>query len=170
MSFCYRLKVFQIPPHRQYFFVSGHCRATLQTPIDRQKIETLIKFAYTILYVKDVEKSIDFYEKAFGFSRKFVTPENDYGELLVGETTLSFCSLTLANSNFKDGFIESSLTNKPFGTEIGFTTDNVEETVKTAVNAGATILEKPKTKPWGQVVAYVRDIDGFLIEICTPMG
>ena len=130
----------------------------------------MIKFAYTILYVKDVEKSIDFYEKAFGFLRKFVTPENDYGELLVGETTLSFCSLTLANSNFKDGFIESSLTSKPFGIEIGFTTDNVEDTVKSAVNAGGTILEQPKTKPWGQVVAYVRDIDGFLIEICTPMG
>lgn len=129
----------------------------------------MIKFAYTILYVKDVEKSIDFYEKAFGFLRKFVTPENDYGELLVGETTLSFCILSLANSNFKDGFIESSLTNKPFGIEIGFTTDNVEETVKTAVKAGGTILEQPKTKPWGQVVAYVRDIDGFLIEICTPM-
>jgi catechol 2,3-dioxygenase-like lactoylglutathione lyase family enzyme len=130
----------------------------------------MIKFAYTILYVKDVEKSIDFYEKAFGFSRKFVTPENDYAELLVGETTLSFCSLNLANSNFKEGFIESSLTNKPFGIEIGFTTDNVEETVKTAVNAGGTILEQPKTKPWGQVVAYVRDIDGFLIEICTPIS
>lgn len=117
MSFCYRLKVFQIPPHRQYFFVSGHCRATLQTPIDRQKIETLIKFAYTILYVKDVEKSIDFYEKAFGFSRKFVTPENDYGELLVGETTLSFCSLTLANSNFKDGFIERILSTIEFSAQ-----------------------------------------------------
>jgi uncharacterized glyoxalase superfamily protein PhnB len=129
----------------------------------------MIKFAYTILYVKNVEKSIDFYEKAFGFSRKFVTPENDYGELLVGETTLSFCSLTLANSNLKDGFTESRLTNKPFGIEIGFTTDNVDETVKTAINAGGTILEQPKTKPWGQVVAYVRDIDGFLIEICTPI-
>lgn len=130
----------------------------------------MTKFAYTILYVKDVEKTINFYEKAFGFERKFVTPENDYGELLVGETTLSFASVTLASSNLKDGFTESSLTNKPFGIEIGFTTDNVEETVKSAVNAGGTILENPKTKPWGQVVAYVRDIDGFLIEICTPMG
>ena len=49
-------------------------------------------------------------------------------------------------------------------------TENVEETVSTAINAGATLVEKPKTKPWGQVVAYVRDIDGFLIEICTQMG
>ena len=130
----------------------------------------MIKFAYTILYVKDVEKSITFYEKAFGFTRKFVTPENDYGELLVGETTLSFASIVLANSNLKEGFTQSSLTNKPFGIEIGFTTDNVDETVKSALNAGGTILENPKTKPWGQVVAYIRDIEGFLIEICTPMG
>ena len=117
-----------------------------------------------------VTKSIDFYEKAFGFSRKFVTPENDYGELLVGETALSFVSTTLANSNLRDGFTESSLANKPFGIEIGFTTNNVEETIKSVVNAGGTIVENPKTKPWGQVVAYVRDLDGFLIEICTPMG
>lgn len=130
----------------------------------------MIKFAYTILYVKDVAKSIDFYEKAFGFTRKFITPENDYAELLVGETTLSFASITLANSNLKDGFIESNLTNKPFGIELGFTTDNVEETVKAAINSGGTILENPKTKSWGQVVAYIRDIDGFLIEICTPMN
>jgi uncharacterized glyoxalase superfamily protein PhnB len=69
-----------------------------------------------------------------------------------------------------NGFSESSLADKPFGIEIGFTTDNVEETVSTAINAGATIVENPTTKPWGQVVAYLRDLDGFLIEICTPIA
>ena len=130
----------------------------------------MIKFAYTILYVQDVEKTINFYEKAFGFERKFISPDNSYGELIVGETTLSFASVALANTNLEDGFIESSLANKPFGIEIGFTTNNVEETVQSAINEGATILEKPKTKSWGQEVAYVRDPDGFLIEICTPMS
>ena len=129
----------------------------------------MTKFTYTILYVKDVEKAISFYEKAFGFTRKFVTPLNEYGELLVGETTLSFATTTLANSNLKDGFIESSLENKPFGIEIGFTTDDVEATAKSAVDAGAVMVESPMTKPWGQVVSYVRDPDGFLIEICTAM-
>jgi lactoylglutathione lyase len=130
----------------------------------------MIKFAYTILYVQDVTKTIEFYEKAFDFTRKFIAPGNDYGELLAGETTLSFASTILANSNLKGGFIESSLTNKPFGIEIGFTTNNVEETVKKAISAGGIIVEDPKTKPWGQVVAYVRDLDGFLIEICTQIG
>ncbi len=130
----------------------------------------MIKFAYTILYVKDVEKAITFYEKSFEFSRKFVTSENDYGELLVGETTLSFVSIALAESNLTNGFTQSSLTDKPFGIEIGFTTDNVEQTVNSAIKAGGTILEQPKIKPWGQIVAYIRDLDGFLIEICTPMN
>lgn len=130
----------------------------------------MIKFAYTILYVKDVTRSVEFYEKAFGFSRKFVTPENEYGELAAGETTLSFASVAFAHTNLKSGFTESSLSNKPFAMEIGFTTDDVAATVEAAVNAGATLLQEPASKPWGQVVAYVRDPDGFLVEICTPMG
>ena len=62
----------------------------------------MINFAYTILYVEDVTKSIAFYEKAFGFTRKFVTPDNSYGELLTGNTTLSFASIDLAKTNLKD--------------------------------------------------------------------
>jgi len=130
----------------------------------------MIKFAYTILYVKNVDKAVDFYENAFGFTKKFVTPEGDYAEIVSGETTISFATTTLANSNLTEGFIESNLNNKPFGIEIGFTTDDVEATVKSAVEAGAVIVENPKTKPWGQVVSYIRDLDGFLIEICTAMS
>ena len=129
----------------------------------------MIKFAYTILYVQDVTKSIDFYERAFGFKRKFIAPGNSYGELLTGDTTLSFASTTLAKSNLKDGFIESSKSNKPFAIEIAFATENVEAVYKQAIKAGAIAEAPAKHKPQGQLVAYVRDLDGFLIEICTPM-
>lgn len=61
----------------------------------------MIKFAYTILYVADVNKSIAFYETAFGFARKFISPDGDYGELQVGETMLSFASVSLAQTNLK---------------------------------------------------------------------
>ncbi|MDF2189718.1 VOC family protein [Paraflavitalea sp. CAU 1676] len=130
----------------------------------------MVQFGYTILYVQDVTKSIEFYEKAFGFERKFIAPGNEYGELNTGTTTLSFASIVLASSNLKDGFLESKLANKPFAIEIGFVTDDVEQTLKVAENAGATIIQPPAQKPWGQTVAYARDIDGFLIEVCTPMG
>ena len=130
----------------------------------------MIKFAYTILYVEDVTRTIGFYEKAFGFKQRFVTPDNSYGELISGDSTLSFASKTLAYSNLKDGFLESDLKQKPFGIEIGFTTDDVPKTIREAIEAGALLVAEPKTKPWGQIVAYVRDLDGFLIEICTPVN
>ena len=129
----------------------------------------MVKFGYTILYVSDVNKSINFYEKAFGFTRKFITAENDYGELETGQTTLSLAAKELANTNLRDGFIASSLAQKPFATELGFVTDKVSEIVDLAVHHGAIIVEKPTQKPWGQTVAYLRDIDGFLIELCTPI-
>lgn len=129
----------------------------------------MVKFGYTILYVEEVEKAIEFYENAFGFSRRFISPDNDYGELITGETTLSFASKNLANQNLKDGFIQSNLENKPFAIEIGFITEDVGELVQKATSFGAVLVTEPTKKPWGQVVAYVRDPEGFLIEICTPV-
>ena len=130
----------------------------------------MIKFAYTIFYVRDVIETILFYEKAFGFERKFIADTNEYGELTTGDTTLSFASTELANKNLSKGFIESNAQNKPFAMEIGFTTDDVEKKMDKAITAGAILVENAKTKPWGQVVGYVKDLNGFLIEICTPMG
>ncbi len=129
----------------------------------------MVKLAYTILYVKDVTKSIEFYEKAFGFQRKFITPDNAYGELITGDTTLSFASFKQAASVFENGFNKSNKNKKAFGIEIGFTTDDVHGVFSNAIQNGATPEVTPKVKPWGQTVSYVRDIDGFLVEICTAM-
>ena len=129
----------------------------------------MIKFAYSILYVSDVKRTAEFYSKTFDFEVRFIAPGDEYAELASGTTTLSFAALPLAKSNLKEGFQESSLAAKPFGMELGFTTVDVPALVDKALANGATLLEEPREKPWGQMVAYVRDLDGFLIEICTPM-
>ena len=128
-----------------------------------------MKYAYTILYVEDVEKTILFYENAFGFQKKFISPESDYGELVSGETTIAFASNVLGNSNFKNGFKKLSINEKPNGIEMAFTSENIEEDFTKAINAGALEYESIKEKPWGQKVGYLRDLNGFLIEICTPI-
>ena len=50
----------------------------------------MVKFGYTINYVLDVEIALSFFEKAFEMKRRFITGENDYGELDTGETVLAF--------------------------------------------------------------------------------
>ncbi|MBC2843746.1 VOC family protein [Winogradskyella flava] len=128
-----------------------------------------MKYAYTILYVENVENTIAFYENAFGFQKKFMTPEADYGELISGGTTIAFASYGLGKSNFKKGYKVSSLNEKPFGIELVFTTESIETDFKRAIDAGAIEYEPIVEKPWGQKVGYLRDINGFLIEVCTPI-
>lgn len=129
----------------------------------------MLSYTYTILYVESVEQTIAFYEKAFGFIKKFITPEGDYGELLTGDTTIAFATLELGESNIKDGFIPSHANNKPFGIELTFVSSDIVTDFNKAIQEGAIIVEELKDKPWGQAVGYLKDINGFLIEICTPV-
>lgn len=128
-----------------------------------------MKYGYTILYVENVKETLAFYEKAFGFQQKFITPENDYGELISGETTISFASIGLGKTNFKKGFLKANATEKPFGVEMAFVSENIEADFKKAIEMGATEYEALIEKPWGQKVGYLRDNNGFLIEICSPI-
>ena len=129
-----------------------------------------MRFGYTILYVADVAAAIDFYERAFGFSRRFVSDDASYGELETGETTLAFASHEQAGSVLAGGFRPIAAAEPPAGIEIGFVTDDVEAAWHRALEAGAVKVISPRVKPWGQTVAYVRDPEGMLVEICTPVG
>lgn len=124
-----------------------------------------MKFGYTILYVDDVEGTVAFYEKAFGFTRTTVVPD-EFGEVDTGGTKLAFA----ANVHVKKLFsfpIASTTPTPPI--ELGFVTDDVASAFRRAVGAGAVAVSEPAKKPWGQTVGYVRDLNGFLVEICTPI-
>lgn len=127
-----------------------------------------MKFGYTILYVENLEKTMAFYEAAFGLKKKFIH-ESGYGELETGDTKLAFASLGLAAANgvkFQSLPVDGSAP----AFEIAFISEDVEGAFKKAVSEGAVEVKKPTKKPWGQLVGYVRDLNGFLVEICSPMG
>lgn len=127
----------------------------------------MMKFAYTILYVGDVKQTTDFYMRAFGFKAKFVHEDGDYAELDTGVTTLAFSSHKLIKSLGKDPQVVNA--QKP-SFELAFVTDDVAQAVEKAVAAGAVLIQPPHDVPWGQTIAYVSDLNGFLIELCTPVG
>ncbi len=129
-----------------------------------------MKFGYTIIYVADVAAAAKFYGDAFGFATRFVHDGGDYAELDTGETTLAFAAHSLGDANLPNGYTKLTDLERPPGSEIAFVTEDVASALSKAVEAGATLISEAKTKPWGQVVAYVRAPDGALIEICTPVG
>lgn len=128
-----------------------------------------MKLGYTLLYVDDVKKTMDFYAKAFGLKKGFLHESHQYGEMETGETKLGFVHHDTASSHGFD-YQKINSSKKSFGFEVGLVTSHVESAFKKAVAAGAEAVSEPKTKPWGQIVSYVKDCNGFLVEICSPMG
>jgi uncharacterized glyoxalase superfamily protein PhnB len=127
-----------------------------------------MKLGYNLLYVTDVSVTMDFYEKAFELKKGFLHPEGDYGEMITGETKLGFVSHDLASSH---GFSYRKQTRNDLPSfEIAFVSEDVQQSYQLAIKNGAKSIKPPQTKPWGQVVSYVQDINGFLIEICSPMS
>jgi lactoylglutathione lyase len=138
--------------------------------MQKMKGKALMKFGYTIIYVPSVSESLAFFESAFGFSRRFLHESGDYGELETGETTLAFASHELGRMNFSAGFVAADSSAQPLGVEIALITSSVAEAHATALSSGATEIKAPESKPWGQIVSYVRCPDGTLVELCTPVS
>ncbi len=127
----------------------------------------MMNFKYTTLYADDVQLSLAFYQAAFGFEIGFVHEAGDYGELVTGDTKLVFASRALLKSLGKNPSKPDKVS--PIF-NIGFETNEVDLAFDQAIKAGAIEISKPTTMEWGQRVAYVNDIDGYLVEICAPIG
>lgn len=123
-------------------------------------------FKYTIFYVDDVPATLDFYERAFGLKRGFLHDSEDYGELITGDTKLAFSSTVLMQQLNKNPTAPKAAA-PTF--EIAFETENVKLALDRAVEAGATRVQDARNEPWGQTTSYVNDLNGYLIEICSPV-
>lgn len=128
-----------------------------------------MKLGYAILYVESVADTVAFYERAFGLERGTVTPTNEYGELKTGDTKLAFAAQSFVKTVTGVPFEEAGPAKAAPPVELGLVTNEVEAAFAKAVAAGAVAVKEPEKKPWGQLVGYVRDNNGFLVEICSPL-
>ena len=127
-----------------------------------------MRFSYTILYVKNVQATVSFYEKAFGIKRRFIHESGMYAEMETGMTTLAFSQHDLIQSIQVD-FQKSDPARVPFGVQITFEPDDVDSAFAAALQHGAKEVKPPATMPWGWRCAFVRDPDGILIELAIEV-
>ena len=125
-----------------------------------------MKLKYTILYVENVSKTLNFYKQSFGFQTKMLHESGDYGELDTGETTLAFSSLKLMSDLGKNP-MKANPSAPVF--EIAFETQEVKKWLNQAIKSGAVLVQDIQEETWGQTTSYVSDPNGFLIEICSPV-
>lgn len=130
---------------------------------------TLLSYRWTIFYVPDVAATLTFYENALGLARRFIADDASYGELETGSTRIGFAANHMAKAAFPGGVQLLEFAGKPQAAELGFATDDVTGAYNAAIAAGAIAVSEPAEKPWGQTVAYVRDLNGILVEFGTDI-
>jgi len=128
-----------------------------------------MRLAYTIIYVPNVKAAATFYEAAFHLKCRFLHESGTYAEMETGATALAFADESFVAESCH-GFRLNRREDEPSGVEIGFVVGDVPQAFAQAVAAGALPYVEPLQKPWGQTVSYVRDLNGFLVELCTEIS
>ncbi|XP_057956079.1 uncharacterized protein LOC131149552 isoform X1 [Malania oleifera] len=124
-------------------------------------------FAYTIVYVKDVAKSVDFYGRAFGCSVRRLDESRRWAELESGQTTIAFTPAHQHETDQITGAVQLPPPSAPVRAplELCFDYSDVDAAFKRAVENGAVAVSEPEERGWGQKVGYVRDIDGMVVRM-----
>lgn len=128
-----------------------------------------MKLGYTILYVPDVLAAVEFYERAFSLERRFVHESGQYAEMETGSTALAFAAEGLAEEH-GIAIRRNTTSDVAAGIEICFVTDTPEDGYRHAIESGAVPIKPVEMKPWGQKVSYIRDLNGCLVEISSPIS
>ncbi len=123
---------------------------------------------YVVIYVPDVTAAVEFYERAFSLERRFLHESGDYAEMETGGTALAFASEGMAERNGV-AIRPNAPRDAAAGIEVGLVTEDPETAYARALAAGASAVKPVEVKPWGQKVSYVRDLNGCLVEICSPV-
>lgn len=126
-----------------------------------------MRLGYVIIYVKNLQETVAFYENVFELKCRFIHESGAYAEMETGTTALAFVDEKFVKDSIS--FRPNRHSEEPAGIEISLVTDQVEQQFNKAIKAGAISVVKPTQKPWGQLVSYVRDNNGCLVEICSPL-
>lgn len=130
---------------------------------------TNVKLGYLILYVDHVPATLEAWKAAFGLEIHWLHEDRNYGELATGDTTISFAETEFGRAHFTDEATRASFDRKPARFEIGLTVPDVQIAFERAVASGMTPIVSPVEKPWGQVVGWVSDANGILVELGSAM-
>jgi catechol 2,3-dioxygenase-like lactoylglutathione lyase family enzyme len=119
-----------------------------------------MKYHSTVIFVKDIAKSRDFYTRFLDFS-----VEHDFGKNVILDNGLTLWEVMeghIINSKLKTK-------NESNRFELYFESDDLEKISGILENEGIIFLHKIHEEPWGQRTFRFFDPDNHLIEIGEPM-
>ncbi|MBF6125902.1 VOC family protein [Nocardia brasiliensis] len=125
-------------------------------------------FGGVALLVDDVDATVAFYEAAFGLGQVFADGDGTF--VVLGRPGWSDGPsapyLSVEHRRKIEDYAEPRPTD---GFRVLLETDDVDDAYRRAVEAGARSALVPTTRPWGQRVAAVIDLNDAIVEINGPV-
>lgn len=119
-----------------------------------------VTYLHTKLRVRSLDAAIAFYTHVFGYAVRTRRPGPEESEIAFLFLSGQSAELQLAQMPWDDAYDVS-----PRLMHLAFKVDDCHAIQAHALAAGAHAISGPYTLPSGSVVAFVRDPDGFEIEL-----
>lgn len=124
--------------------------------------------AFPIVYVAELERSVQFYRENFGFEEAYQWPvdgEREFVAMTRGDAAVGFSSLAAA-ARTMGAAVDRSPTPS---FELCLYVDDVDATSDDLRSSGVRQISAPTDRPWGERSAYFADPDGNPVQIVTPL-
>jgi lactoylglutathione lyase len=119
------------------------------------------------LFVRDVEASIRFYERALGFQVE--RRESDYASLRRGDAVLGLAPVAkLPPTGESPGFTRERVSaTRGAGVEIVLEVDDLDAAIRRVDGAGYPVAERLQWRDWGLRDFRLLDPDGYYVRVTT---
>ncbi|MGY5775154.1 VOC family protein [Rhizobium sp. LEGMi135b] len=121
-----------------------------------------MKLASTRLIVSDIQKMVGFYEMVTGQSAEWLAPV--FAEIVTPGATLAIGSAE-AVALFREGSAEPSANRSVI---IEFQVDDIDAEFA-RLKDKVEVVHEPKLMPWGNRASQIRDPEGTLVGLYTPV-
>ena len=121
-----------------------------------------MKLASTRLVAADIKAMVGFYEMVTGQSAEWLAPV--FAEIVTPSATLAIGSADTV-ALFSAGSAEPAANRSAI---LEFQVDDVDAEFA-RLKGSVTVVQEPKTMPWGNRAAQFRDPEGTLVSIYTPV-
>jgi lactoylglutathione lyase len=115
------------------------------------------RIGYVILYVSDLDASIEFYRDVVGLPYRFT--DAGYAEFATEGTRFALYERRRA-----EWLTGRTVTPGP-AAEIVLLVDDVDAHASRLQALGTTVLSGPTDRPWGHRTVHIADPDGFVVEL-----
>ncbi|MBT9555559.1 MAG: VOC family protein [Myxococcales bacterium] len=126
-----------------------------------------MKLGFVMVYVDDVPATVDRMTRGLGLECAGQLDDGTYAELVTGETTLAIVKADYGRSFFTDAATRAHFDAPARRFELGFTVVDVVAAYGRAIAAGFEPVGPPEPRGDSDLVAWIRDPQGILIELAS---